>query len=160
MPERVSLSGDTDQSATTKDAEELEVAAFFGEQFEIQLDEILAGIDPDNPEVPPESFWEKWRGIFLAFLVPKLAQWAEASGAAQIEAAAIGVDFAAISAQASNWASSFGFNQVSKINRKSQEQLQNALVDFFNTPGATIESLKNQLIGTFGPVRAEIIAIT
>lgn len=160
MPDRVSLSGNTDQSADTKNAEEVEVAAFFGEQFEIQLDELLSMLDPDNPEAPPQSFWEKWRGIFAAFLVPKLAQWAETSAAAQIDASAIGVDFAAISSEAANWASSFGFNQVSKINRSSQEFLQSALVDFFNTPGATLESLRTKLTGMFGPVRAEMISIT
>ena len=52
MVQRVSLSGNTDPSAKEKDDAELTVAEFFGEQFAAQLDELIDGLDPENPQPP------------------------------------------------------------------------------------------------------------
>ncbi len=160
MPHRVSLSGNTDQSEAEKDAEEIEVAAFFGEQFEIQLAELEALLDPNNPEMPPESFWEKWRAIFLAFLTPKLAEWAIEAARAEILASGIGVSVEAIIAAANNWASTFGFNLVTGINESSRQLLQRELVNFFQSTEPSLEALITRLTPQFGAVRAEMIAIT
>jgi len=72
---------------------------------------------------------------------------------------AIGVDWALVNEAASEWARRYTYDLVRGITNHTREALQRAVGDFFEE-GLTRGDLEGQLSSLFGPVRAEMIAVT
>lgn len=160
MPTRISVSGQTDPDGTTKDKAEDEFAAFLGEQFELQFQEIQDRLNTEQPEPLPHSFWERWAATFLAFLIPSFTAMALQGAETQMLNLDIGVDWDQVTTQAANFSSTHAFSLVTDLNLTSQRHLQKSLTDFFNSPEPDMDALIEQIAKRFGPVRAEGIAIT
>lgn len=60
---------------------------------------------------------------------------------------------------AADWARQYTFDLVKGINDSSRKMLQQAVSDFFEQ-GLSIDDLRDKLSAIFGPVRAEMIAVT
>ena len=71
----------------------------------------------------------------------------------------IGVDWGLINQAAANWATTYTFDLVRGINETTRQILQNAINTYYRE-GLTIDELKQLLEPTFGPVRADMIAVT
>lgn len=162
MPPRISISGITDPDSTAKDKGEEEIALFFGEQFEIQLQEIIDGINAEDPQSPDNDFWARWAGIFLAFLIPEFTRFQLEGAETQQGQINIGVDFDLIQDNAANFASTFAFSLVSDINLSSRKFVENALFEFTKLPAdqRKLTDIAALLANKFNPSRAENIAIT
>jgi hypothetical protein len=71
-----------------------------------------------------------------------------------------GADIAVIHAEAIEWMRSYGFELVKGINEKTANLVRSVVSDYVSTPGMTRGDLVEMLTGTFGPTRAEMIAVT
>lgn len=160
MPTRVSLSGNTDLDSKNKDKGESEYEDFFGEQFELQFQEIQDRLNTKEPEALPNSFWEKWGSIFMAFVIPTFTAFQLDGAKTQMETLNIGVDWDSVTDQAANFSSSYAFTLVTGINDASQRHLQKSLTDFFQSPERDVDALIQNISTRFGETRAENIAIT
>jgi len=160
MPTRVSISGKTDPDGKTKDAAEDEFAAFFGSQFELQLQEITDELNTREPELMPNSFWERWGAVFLAFLIPSFTSMALQGAETQMRVLDIGVDWDFVTTQAANFSSTYAFSLVKDLNESARNHLQTSMTSFFQSPERDVDALISQIAQRFGPVRAENIAIT
>jgi len=160
MLKRTSRSGKTDPDSQSKDQAEEDIALFFGEQFEAQFDDLLDEMGDEDPSPPPPAFWEKWSGIFLAFLVPMLTGMAVSASETEALSLGIEIDHDEIVAEASNWARTYGFNMVSDLNENTRNHLQNALRNYFDTPDRNLDLLIGDLSSMFTPRRAQTIAVT
>jgi len=149
-----------DPDGADKDTGEEEIAEFFGEQFQIQFDEIIEGINQDEPQIPSNDFWQRWAGIFAAFLIPEFTRFATQATETQFDDLAIGVDFDQVLENASNFASTHAFQLVTDLNLKTQKRLQQVISNFLADPGKDFDALVENLSATFGPSRATNIAIT
>jgi hypothetical protein len=160
MVERISINGETDPDGLAKDQGEEDVAQFFGEQFEAQFDDLLNEINTEEPEQISPDFWKKWAAIFLAFLIPTLADFATTSAETGIDDSGIGVDQEAIVAAAAQFSETHAFNLVTDLNNTTQRNLQRVMANFFQSEARDVDLLKKQLAPIFGTGRAENIAIT
>ncbi len=160
MPHRESLSGFIDPDGPAKDQSEEEIAAFFGEQFQDQFDEIIKGINKTDPQTPDNEFWERWAAIFAAFLIPHFTRSASEAAETQIAELGIGVDDDLVLAGALRFAESHAFSLVQGLNEKTQKHLQNAIAGFIADPNKDFNALIDNISNQFGPTRAERIAIT
>jgi hypothetical protein len=116
--------------------------------------------DPPNINNLTTEFWDTAARDLVAAIRPLLIE-------AQIEQAreilednpAIGVDWTAVNKEAVDWASKHTFDLVKGINDTSRELLQSSISSYFEQE-MTIGDLEGLLTGTFGPIRAEMIAVT
>jgi len=72
---------------------------------------------------------------------------------------AIGADWALVNEAASAWASQYGYDLVQGVTAHTREALQRAVGGFFEE-ALSREELVGRISGLFGPVRAEMIAVT
>lgn len=116
--------------------------------------------DPPRVENVPESFWQEIGQELLEVLRPFLASLYQAQAAEMLAAMpAIGVDWALVHEAAATWARQHAGQLVAGINAHTREALGRAVSGFFED-GLTRGELEGQLAGLFGPVRAEMIAVT
>jgi hypothetical protein len=117
--------------------------------------------DPPRVENLTKEFWDKSTRELIAAIQPLMLE-------AQIEQAkeiiddnpAIGVDWAAVNQEAVDWANKYTFDLVKGINETTQNLLQSAVSGYFENPTTIGDLEKTLLEGGFGPVRAEMIAVT
>lgn len=78
------------------------------------------------------------------------------------EALAVGLypDITAVSNAALQWATSYSYELVKGLTNTTREIVRHAIAEFVGTPGMTVGDLRRMLEPAFGPVRAEMIAIT
>ncbi|MBU0495049.1 MAG: phage portal protein [Chloroflexi bacterium] len=116
---------------------------------------ILAAIEAQqNPD------YAALEAELLAALVPELT--VIATEEALRLAVEIGVQFdpAIINQAAARWARQYGYDLVKGLVATTRATVSQAIEQFVTTPGMTREQLVALLAPTFGPVRAEMIAIT
>lgn len=75
------------------------------------------------------------------------------------QAGGIGVEWGIVNQRATEWASQYSFDLVRGIVNTTRTTLQKQIQDYF-TDGRTLKELRESLEGTFGPVRAAMIAQT
>jgi hypothetical protein len=105
---------------------------------------------------------DEWRAISQAYqnvLQAGLEDTAFASGLAASEALGVGVDSAALHARAIEWARQYAYDLVSKLDATNRQLLQESIADYFGQR-MTLADLEARLQMAFGPVRAEMIAVT
>lgn len=144
--------------ANIRDERELVWSAWFAESFAEQYDELLERLDPEQPQVPPNEWWDNWQTIFLGFAALQLAATAQAS-AQEAMLAGVGVNWDAVLGASTEWAQRYGFDLVRGINANSAEAIQRALQGFYSG-NLSYDDMTGQLAAWFGPMRAEMIAIT
>ena len=71
----------------------------------------------------------------------------------------VGVDWALVNEAAVNWGTRYTYDLVTGINETSRRVLQTSIPQYFEE-AMTQGELRSRLTGTFGPVRAEMIART
>ena len=72
----------------------------------------------------------------------------------------IGFDPAIINTEALRWAREYTYEWVQGLTATTRRQLQEVVSAFVETPGMTIGDIKDLIEPAFGPVRAEMIAVT
>jgi hypothetical protein len=122
-----------------------------------QLLEMLG--DPPRLENITAEFWDKATEEFTNTVRPFLQELFEDQAAANVERLGVGVDWSLINQRAATWASQYTFDLVTGITATTRETLQGAVSRYYQD-GLTIGQLEDSIIGSFGPVRAEMIAVT
>jgi hypothetical protein len=143
-----------------RDELESKLARIVGKEMRSQLTRLMEYLgDPPKLENVPETFWQdggkQLRGVVQPFFEQVFLDQAEGL----MKEVGIGVDWALINSAAIEWARSYTFDLVTGINKTSQELLRKSVADYFESQ-MTIGDLEQRLTGTFGPVRAEMIAVT
>lgn len=115
---------------------------------------------PPRLENLSSGFWDQIARELAAELAPFLEEiYLEQATALMMEQPIGPTDWALIHQEAVAWARSYSFDLVKGINRTSQQALQKAVSAFFEQ-GQTFAELERSLSGIFGPLRAELIAVT
>ncbi len=111
-------------------------------------------------EKKEEPDYSKLAAALLAALMPQLSEIA--SEAAMNIAAETGIEMdpASVSAMASNWAQSYGYDLVAGLTDTTRASLQKTLSQYIANPSMDMEQLKRLLEPTFGKIRADMIAST
>ena len=124
-----------------------------------QLKGIIKLVDQGIQRIP-ESFWQSFqedgigafRGlfeeVFLGHALDVLRQ------------SPLPVDTQLINTAAVEWAKTYSFEMIQGITATTRPVVETAVTEFFSQPGLTLGDLRNTLSSTFGPVRAEMIAVT
>lgn len=143
--------------------EELEakLARALGKLQKAQLTRLLEYLgDPPRIENVPEAFWEEVGTELLSVLRPFLQSLYLTQAEMVLRAnPAIGVDWALVNEGAAAWARQYTYDLVQGINVHTRRALQEAVGAFYEE-GLARGELEGQIVGLFGPVRAEMIAVT
>jgi hypothetical protein len=118
----------------------------------------LMGDPPRLDKVPPD-FWATMGEELLAVLRPFLSKLYLNQAAEYLAGQSIGVDWALVNTSALNWANRYAYDLVTGITANTQAALQAAVSGYFQN-GQTIGQLQEMISPLFGPVRAEMIAVT
>lgn len=143
-----------------RDKHERKIMRLLGAASETTLAEILKllGDPPDLNKLTPEV-WAEIEKRFRGVLLPELEALYLESAAALMDVIGVGISFDLMNARAADWAQRYTFDLVRGINSNSQAQLQKYISDFFRS-GVDKASLEAQIARLYGPVRAEMIAVT
>lgn len=143
-----------------RDGKEEELARKLARLFRKELGQVmdLMGDPPELGNIPPE-FWEQQGIDFSQEIRPFIEQIFLEQAGVVLEEVPIGVDWTLINERAAAWASGYTFDLVRDLNDTSRQRLQDAVSRYYRD-GLTIGELEQQLTGSFGPVRAEMIAVT
>jgi hypothetical protein len=132
-------------------------------QMRRELQRAMAGFEDDALtaiEEKRDPDWAGWMALLLAGMVPMLTQTAVASAMDLSALTGIMFDPAEVTTLASTWARGYGYELVKNITNTTQAGLQQAVSQYLSTPGMSRDQLAAMIDPLFGPVRAEMIAIT
>lgn len=116
------------------------------------------GDPPDLNNLYPE-FWNEFSTTMRGELIPTLEGIFLDSAEQLLGTTSIGVDWALINAQAARWAEQYSYDLVRGIAENTRAALQQKVSAYFRN-GLTQQDLRASLQNLFGPVRAEMIAVT
>lgn len=126
------------------------------EQFSRLKDQL--GDPPDLNNLPPQ-FWtnasEELRALFQTALTEVYMESIQQLLSSQ----SVGIDVAVVNERAARWAREYSYDLVRGITDKTRAALQQQIAGFF-TDKRTLGDLYSSLSPLFGPVRAEMIAVT
>ncbi len=143
-----------------RDDLEHEMARLFGELLARQVLWILEQLGD-----PPDASRVDWNKLLtvpeeqIEAIIALLERVFISSAAAVVDEVGIGVDWGLVNERAIQWAQQYTFELVPGINDTSRRIIRQALSTYFAEP-FTLAELRERLAPTFGPVRAEMIAVT
>ncbi len=173
---RETADGTRDPLAVEKDADEAEWQVALEQFFQEQAARIRAKLAPGIPKSRKAiedlddrldaAFWANEDRLLLAVMTPRLVNGAQAGMgwlAAIMDALTIGVDWTLVNAEAAQWARQYSGKLIKGINATTRRRVGERIAEFIETPGMTMGDLFDRLNTSdfsFGPVRAEMIAVT
>ena len=111
-------------------------------------------------EIINPDYWSEHSANMTSAVSPKLQDIYSDQAAVMLEELPfLGIDWAIFNADASRWARQYTFELVTGLNLTSERAVREAIISYFEQ-GWTQQQLTNALAPTFGPVRAEMIAVT
>jgi hypothetical protein len=143
-----------------RDALEAELAKRYSKLSAGHRKELLTllGNPPSYANVP-QSFWARVAkdldGSFMPFLSEIYMQQAETL----LTGLPVGVDWAIINQRAAEWAKRHSYDLITGLTDNSRAVVQQAITNFFEQQ-MTRGDLETLIGRAFGPVRAEMIAVT
>jgi len=119
--------------------------------------------DPPRVENVPQSYWDEIGKELAQTIAPFLERSYLTSASTLMAELPVGVDWTLVNERAMTWAGKYAFDLVNKkkggIVASTREGLQTAISEYFRQ-GWTRQELIDHLEPFFGPVRAEMIAVT
>lgn len=124
------------------------------------VSEILTKLgDPPDISLLDEATWADWSSRYQAAVQPGLERAFIAAVEAMVTETTIGVDWGQVNVRAAEWAKQYGYDLVKGIQDTNRRMLQQAVSDFYEQKW-TLGDLEARLVGTYGPVRSEMIAVS
>ena len=125
-----------------------------------QFREIMSvlGDEPDLNKIPAD-FWDNLSSSYDAAIRPTLEAVVLEHIQQRIKETDIGVDFAKANERAAEWARTYTFDLVKGIADNTRTALQQQIEGFYRDQ-RTVGELGDSISKLFGPVRAEMIAVT
>lgn len=143
-----------------REALEAELARRIGKVNQAALGVLLSALgDPPLIDNLTNNVWQGLADQYSTAILPELERMFESAAAAMLSEMGIGVEWSLINERAAQWASTYGYNLIKDINAANVRQVQKAVESFYRQKW-TLGDLKQKLQSIFGPVRAEMIAIT
>lgn len=143
-----------------RDEYESELAKKLAKLLSTQMGRLLELMgDPPDINNVPSSFWDEAGVEFTEIIRPFLERLFLDQAGMMMESQPIGIEWTLINERAAEWASTYSFDLVRGITGTSRQRLQDAVSRYFRD-GQTIGELEESLSSSFGPVRAEMIAVT
>ena len=105
------------------------------------------------------TFWQELETAYQGALQPELEKVFTAHALALIAEQSIGIDVAVINERAARWAREYSYQLVRGITDSTRTALQQQIAGFFEDK-RTLGDLYESIGQLFGPVRAEMIAVT
>jgi len=106
------------------------------------------------------GFWLTENEHLQLPLMPQLQSAAEEAAGVMALEIGIGVDVGFINLEALEWATTYSYDLVQGLNSTSRAVVEKALAEYIATPGLTLQDFADMIAPTFGPIRAEMIAVT
>lgn len=145
---------------SSRDRMERELAQQLSKLFSTQLGKLLELMgDPPSLENVPASFWEEGGVKMAKVMLPFTTSIFLAQAKKLIDKTPMGVDWNLVNQRAVDYAKKYVYGLVKDINDTSLKTVGDAISKFFEE-GLTRGDLEQMLVGTFGPVRGEMIAVT
>lgn len=141
---------------------EEELAKAIARALGLQFDEVMQLLgDPPSMENLSSEYWraaeKELSGVIKLQLQPIYLTQAQRL----MEELPVGVvDWGLINTRAIEWVNSYTFDLVSGITDVTRRGIQAAIQAFYEDGTMSISDLADSLVNLFGPVRAEMIAIT
>lgn len=136
------------------------LAKILGKLQRAQMGQLLELMgDPPRLENVPASFWDTAGKELQAAISPFIQKIYLQQAELMMEEATVGVDWALVNQMAVDAARAYTFDLVRGIMQTSREALQSTVSSYFSE-GWTMGDLTERLTSIFGPVRAEMIAVT
>ena len=148
--------------ATVPNRDELErkFARALARLFASMSGDLVDGlVDPPNIANLPAEFWEEFGAGLSAEMYPFLQSTFLAQAGALIAETNLGVDWTLINKAAADWARLYTNTLVSQLTDTTIEGVGEAVASFFEA-ALTRGELEDLLLQSFGPTRAERIAVT
>lgn len=143
-----------------RDTHEVAIAAALGEVGQKLLDELMDMLgDPPDINNVTAAFWESVSKAYGDALRSKLEAVFLDMVRQDVQEFAAEVAWDVINQRAADWARQYTFDLVSGITDNRRTALQEAVASFYEKHW-TIGDLRNSLSNEYGPVRADMIAIT
>lgn len=115
--------------------------------------------NPPNLDRLTDDVWQQIEAVMFEAMTPELeAVFLQAIQDMESEVS-VSFDTEAVNENARQFARDYGFELVRGVNETSRQELQRLFESFFDEP-VTNRALQEQLTRLYGPVRAELIAIT
>lgn len=145
---------------TSRDVWEEKLARILARYQEREKQAILRMLgDPPRWENIPPSFWDEYEGGLRSEIVPLLEQLFLAAAEEALTDIGIGVDWALVNQRAARWAREYGYELVHGITENTRAALREKIAAAFEEH-LNLAQIRESLTPLFGPVRAEMIAIT
>jgi hypothetical protein len=143
-----------------RDKMERDLARQLSKLFGIQLGKLLELMgDPPRMENVPASFWEEGGAAMAKTMLPFTTSIFLAQAKKLMAQIPTRVDWSLVNTRAVEYARKYVYNLVKDITDTSRQRTSDAIARFFED-GLTREELEGLLFKDFGPVRAEMIAVT
>jgi hypothetical protein len=143
-----------------RDGIEARIAEALGKTLGAMGKDVIQSLgDPPDISLLSTEMWTAFEDQLNSVLFPELEKVFVLASEQMAAATAFNIDFALVNEQAADWARGYSFDLVKGINNTSRRQLQKIVSDFFEK-NLTIGDLKQKITTLFGPVRAQLIAVT
>lgn len=143
-----------------REALEAKLAKKIGRAHVQELKDLLDKLgDPPDLANLPDDFWDTASIELTTAVLPVILEVYLQSAEALLSQSPIGVDWGLVNQAAINWASAYSFELIKRIVAVSRKAVADALTAYYQG-GMTIGDLEAMLVPVFGPVRAEMIAVT
>lgn len=143
-----------------RDELEKKLARNLGKLNRVQLMRLMEHLgDPPKIDNVPASFWDETGKELASVLAPFLEEVYVEQSLQLMNNQPIGVDWTLVNEGAVDWANRYSYDLVTNLNETSRRTLQTSVSAYYER-GQTIGELEKRLTTAFGPVRAEMIAVT
>lgn len=139
---------------------EAEIARKLGRVNQQVLKAVMDALgDPPIFENLTSEVWQDITNRYKGVLLPEVERVFEAAAETLLGEIGIGVQWTLINERAADWASRYGFDLISRIDADNRNLTQKAVANFYRQ-NWNLGDLKRKLQSVYGPVRAEMIAVT
>ena len=141
---------------------ERDLAKSIARALGLQFDEIMQLLgNPPNMDNLSSEYWQEAERELAGAIKPQLQNIFLSQAQQLMDQLPVGVvDWGLVNTRAIEWVNAYSFELVSGITDVTRRGIQAGLQAFFEDGGMSIDDLTASLTNLFGPVRAEMIAIT
>jgi len=139
---------------------EARLARLISREMQAELNKLLELLgDPPDMNNVPQSYWNNGGKALREVIEPELSKIFITQAELLMAEVGVGVDWTMVNQNAVTFARSYGYEFVTGIVDKTRDVLQQAVGDFYSQ-GLNLGQLQELIAPSFGPTRAQMIAIT
>jgi HK97 family phage portal protein len=158
---RITAGGKKDPDADDKDYYESRFGRIWRVNLNGQLQRIIERLgDPPDLSRLDSEFWTADDQEVIRVIRPELERMALDAAETTMRLLPVGFEWGLVADDAAQWAAQYAGQLISRIDHTTQQYVARKVRQYIETSGMTIGDLTDSLAPQFGPVRAEMIAVT